>query len=120
VRRLACPECSAESLQLELFSGLRRRRERTCPQCGSPVEIVVPGIPYYAVTVGFGLVGSVIGTFWLVLAFMGQWYWLAAMIVLSLAISMCGDLYLKHITVAHSLVDRHEKAARAAGRWYPD
>ncbi len=120
MRRLDCPECPAGRLALEWYSGARRRRERTCPECGASMEIVVPAFPYYSTIIGLSLAGSLVFPICMMMWFMGRIAWATAIIVLFFAILVVSDLFLTRIAVVHSLVNQGEKAARAAGRWYPE
>jgi len=119
MRTLACPECAAESIRLPVFD-VRRRRERSCPECGASVEIVVPGFVYYTVTGALSLAGSAIVPLCIFWWLTGETLWIALTLTMLFAALLATGPFLNAYAGVQSLENPRKKAAQAAGQWYPD
>jgi len=91
-QRRQCPVCNVDSVELSLFN-VKRRRQVTCHSCGTKLDIVVPGGPYYLVIVTVSILVSMLVPVTFTMMLGRQWATIALGLVLMLALILgCNEL----------------------------
>lgn len=114
-----CPSCDA-AFRVPMFSA-RRRRERSCTNCGAQLELELPGFAYYAFEVLINVVTAVLApllVLWMLFDRNGWAYvGVAALLVFALGSSL---VLTSSVRVRWVNEEPGRRAAEKAGRWYPD
>jgi uncharacterized protein (DUF983 family) len=103
--RRHCPACGADSVPLSL-SNVRRKRRVTCTQCGTKLEVIIPGAQYSLVTLSAVILGSMLVPTLFMMMFEKRW----AMVALSVA------LLFALIFGSNELLNRRAIVQRADGK----
>ena len=113
----SCPHCGADTVPLPLFAG-RRRSPVTCTGCGTKLERVLPGAPYYTLSFLAALMLEAALPLALLLALLRQWMWIAVIVLLLVAFNLATSAFLNSRTRIE--YENIEDARRdVPGRWYP-
>src|SRR5215510_9485309 len=116
-RTRACPKCRQATVDLPLFT-TRRRDPFTCPNCGTKLERVLPGLPYYSLAFVTAVLAEIAVLIGLILAIFQQWFWMAALIAGVVVINLGISAFLNSRTRVE-FVDPADGREDIPGRWYP-
>jgi hypothetical protein len=112
-----CPACSVATVTLPLFT-TRRRHPVTCTNCGARLERVLPGVPYYTLSLITALLLEAAFPSALIFALFQQWVWIAV-IVAGLVVFNLGVSAFLNARTRVELADPADARKDKPGRWYP-
>ncbi len=114
-----CPSCDAV-FRVPMFTA-RRRRERSCTNCGAQLELVLPGFAYYAFEILINVIAAVLAPLLVLWVLFGRQAWAyAAVAALMVAITASSMMLSSSVAVRWLNEEPGRRAAGKAGRWYPD
>lgn len=116
-RNRTCPACSVATVTLPLFT-TRRRHPVTCTHCGTKLERVLPGVPYYTLAFMTGMLLEAAVPLALILAITRQWAWIAVIVVVLLAFNLAVSAFLNSRTRVE-YADVTDARRDKPFRWYP-
>ncbi|HEX6638982.1 MAG TPA: hypothetical protein VF033_15105 [Steroidobacteraceae bacterium] len=117
-RRRDCPGCAAPTVALPWFT-TRRRSPIACTNCGTRLERVLPGVPYYTLSFVIAMLAEAAVPTVLLLAFFRQVGWIAVIVVSLVAVNLAGSAWLNRRTRVE-FADPKDARKDRPGRWYPD
>jgi len=117
-RHRACPKCGVATVKLPWFVS-RRRDPVTCTNCGTKLERVLPGVPYYTLAFINGMLAEAAIPISLLLLLLGQRTWLAALVIALVTLNLGVSAFLNSRTRVE-FVDPADDRRDEPGRWYPD
>jgi uncharacterized membrane protein len=103
---------------LPLFTS-RRRHPVRCTNCGTKLERVLPGVPYYTLAFITGMLLEIAVLVSLFLIVVGQWKWIVVIVAGLTALNLGVSVFLNNRTrVEYANIEdaRRDKP----GRWYPE
>jgi len=112
-----CPACGVATVTLPLFT-TRRRHPVTCTNCGARLERVLPGVPYYTLSLITALLLEAAIPIALFLGFFRQWTGIAVIVAGLLAVNLGISAFLNARTRVE-FVDPADARKDKPGRWYP-
>jgi hypothetical protein len=116
-RNRTCPACNVATVTLPLFT-TRRRHPVTCTNCGTRLERVLPGVPYYTLAFITGMLLEAAVPLALLLGIFHQWAWIAVIVVLLLALNLAVSAFLNTRTRVE-YADIADARRDKPWRWYP-
>lgn len=116
-RRRRCPKCGTASIELPLFTS-RRRMPVTCSSCGTRLERVFPGAPYYTLSFLTACLLEAAVLAMVVLSLFRQWWWMALVVGGLVLINLGVAAFLNRRTRVE-FADPADARQDNPGRWYP-
>ena len=116
-RNRACPKCGRATVRLPLFIS-RRRSPVTCTNCGTKLERVLPGVPYYSLAFVTAILTEISGVALLLLGVSRQWTWIGTLFIGIALINLGVSAFLNARTRVE-FVDPADGRRDLPGRWYP-
>jgi hypothetical protein len=111
-----CPKCAMPSVKLPRFV-TRRRSPVTCAHCGTKLERVLPGVPYYTLATVTGLLAEAAVPVSMVLL-LGRVAWIFALVIGLFLLNLGVSAFLNSRTRVE-YVDPADGRHDVPGRWYP-